>query len=197
MTRNKIYELEQHVALALMVMVLIGIACYTARAQSYLNLTDEQKVGLCVNRLQTSLQRSQPGEVRSFAWGELSIDGKLMRVEELYDTLDHLISAARTRSGYVSNPAPGRLGPFWDFEIIDAPIAINGTQCNINCTFRLMMTGEKLQSGLIELEYTSDQWRIKTINGLLPLLSTEILSMDQRRAIPMQRQPAGKTLRKK
>jgi hypothetical protein len=163
--------------LARIILLTIALAIFlpltSLLGQGYLDLNDTDRVGLLIAGLKQTITLWQPGETNAVTWGDVSADGVIMKEGRFNDTLRQIINNTPQRSIRMANPLPGKFGSFWDFQLDFVSLPINGSQCDVPCTFGLFANVGRVGSGLIGLTKEGLNWRITRIDGLLPFLTAE------------------------
>jgi hypothetical protein len=181
--------------------ILLAIALFTVLplassvAQTYYVPSDSDHVQVLISGLKQNITLWKAGDVGVSVWGDVFCEGTIMSPARLNDTLSQLIAFTTERGMRPSGPSADQFGVFWDFQLDYTTMGFSGNVCSIPCTFSLFAGGSRKVSGLIECVKEDLNWRISRIDGLLPLLSAEALSV-RRGTAAGHTSPTGASKRK-
>ena len=150
-----------------------------AHAQSWIDITDADAVSLWMTHIPQLVQQSRPGNIYWSLADDIAIDGVMKTSAEIQADLEQIVAASMyrvtQRTPIITGPFANRLGPFHDFDLEVTNTSFVGDSCTVSCIYSLRITGERIAQGEVHLGRISwIHWRITGIDGLFPLLRSEM-----------------------
>jgi hypothetical protein len=151
-------------------------------AQCAFSPTEQQKVQLTLSEIQQVMQQARADGIEMPLDSFLVVDGQPSSAVELATRVKAILTSMPARDIYASNPLPGKLGVFWDFQISEPTLEFTGDTCHVNCTYLLVASGVRVGAGHIDFAKIGRSYHVTRLDGLVSFLNQELqaLSASQR-----------------
>ena len=125
-----------------MVFILISVCIFFnfSFAQHFIRMTDEQRIQLALDMVRKGIQQQDTTKVFMVVAPEVSIKGKPLEPKaNLCRKLQTIFANSHKRSNQLEKPSfpradnPLHLSNFWDFDILDPKIKIEGDSAIVDC----------------------------------------------------------------
>jgi len=126
--------------LTFLLFVFVLFFSNSSYAQSFVKMTDQQRVELTIDMIRKGIQQQDTTKINMIVAPEVSVKGKGMETQAtLSREFQTIFNSSYKRTNQLKKPNfpradnPLHLSGFWDFDILDPKIEINGDSAVVEC----------------------------------------------------------------
>ena len=126
--------------LSLLFFLALFVLSGSSLAQHFVRMTDEQRIELALDMIRKGIQQQDTAKVLMVLAPEVSIKGAVMKSRADFSReLQTIFGSSHNREIALQKPAfpradnPLHLSNFWDFDILDPKITIDGDSAVVQC----------------------------------------------------------------
>lgn len=146
----------------------------SVRSQTVLAIGDREKMQLQLQVVENAVRCLRAGHVGAFFSDSIRFDGAQTSRTEFETVISSVLARLPDRDVLVGSPQPDRLGPWWDFEIIDPQYEFADSTCIVSCTYRLSADGVRTKAAEMHFRKIGAQWGVYEVDGLIDILSQSV-----------------------